>query len=121
MPASEWKKCIEVYDLYDEKIAPVLAITAELGIAYLEYLYGIPNGDALSEFYAMADNWSSDNLSQVVLDARSRYISNAIYNKQDSENVSILMFAYEWIKHEGEDFSPIEYQYPWENNSRFFE
>ena len=57
---------------------------------------GAQGGDAISELYRIADEWASKELSNVILDEFSRYISNAISGKGNNERVSLFLGAYAW-------------------------
>ena len=50
-------------------------------------------GDTADKFLDAYGNKFSEELSNVVLDSMSRYISGKISGKKNNENVSILMFA----------------------------
>ena len=121
MPVSKWRESIETVNLYDNRSEKVMALMNLLWGLFCEY-YSIP-GDGASELIGMADAWLENSLTSVVIDDRSRYISNHVSGKSNDEEVTLLMGAYYW-EHKKSNLSGnwstkhIAYQYPWESDIR---
>ena len=120
LSVNEWAKYIETTNLYNENIATVGGFIIDIGMGILGEHYGVQGGDAISELYRIADEWASKELSNVILDEFSRYISNAISGKGNNERVSLFLGAYAW-HHKADYFtgewttSYIGYGTPWSN------
>ena len=120
LSVNEWAKYIETTNLYNENIATVGGFIIDIGMGILGERYGVQGGDAISELYRIADEWASKELSNVILDEFSRYISNAISGKGNNERVSLFLGAYAW-HHKADYFtgewttSYIGYGTPWSN------
>ncbi len=117
MPVSKWRESIETVNLYDNRAEKVVALIDFLWALFCEY-YNIP-GEGASGLLRMADVWLEDSLTSVIIDDKSRYISNHVSGKNNDEEVTLLIGAYYW-QHKKSNLSGnwsteyIAYQYPWE-------
>lgn len=115
----EWKKQIITNDFYNETLAEIGGFAVDYALPIYFDMKGIPNSEAISELYAIVDNWMSENIREIVVDDRSRYISSAISGKSNDEEVTILLSASRW-NHKKQRLtnewktSYIAYQYAWE-------
>ena len=117
---ANWRKTIQTYDLYNEKIGSILSTLFVFGASVFDEKYGGYIGFNANLLYQQMDIWASENLNNVVLDKYSRYISNAIWGKKSSESVSLLYAAYTWYHTKsflGKKWSTgyVSYAYPWSN------
>ncbi len=115
----EWKKQIITTDFYNETLAEIGGFAVDYALPIYFDMKGIPNSEAISELYAIVDNWMSENIREIVVDDRSRYIYSAISGKSNDEEVTILLSASRW-NHKKQRLtnewktSYIAYQYAWE-------
>ena len=117
---ANWRKTIQTYDLYNEKIGSILSTLVDFGTSLFDEKYDGYIGFNANLLYQEMDIWASENLKGVILDKYSRYVSNAIYGKKPNESISLLYAACTWY-HTKSFFTKkwsiryVSYAYPWSN------
>ena len=117
---ANWRKTIQTYDLYNEKIGSILSTLVDFGTSLFDEKYDGYIGFNANLLYQEMDIWASENLKGVILDKYSRYVSNAIYGKNPNESISLLYAACTWY-HTKSFFTKkwsiryVSYAYPWSN------
>lgn len=97
LKVSEWKKLMKYEDFYNEKFMGILSTAISISGDIYDDINGGYVGFNASLFWdEIIDPWLAENTNSVLIDSFSRYVYNAVWDKNNESNYPLLFCAINW-------------------------